>query len=489
MAQLEPIDKVDVWVEGPHGGDTAPRHRRARIVCTLGPSSSSENAMRDLMRLGMDVARLNFSHGTHEEHARTVSLVRKVARETGREVGILGDLSGPKLRVGTFATGSVTLTPGQLFELTNENVQGSQARVSVTYPLAEELRVGQVLLLDDGALRLRVESLQPPRLVARVEVGGVLSDKKGVNVPDAQLKTPALTDKDERDVEFGRRIGVDFFALSFVRRAEDVARCKALAGDIPVFAKLEKPEAITHLDAIIAAADGLMVARGDLGVEMGPEQVPLIQKRIIHSVNHAGKIVITATQMLESMTHNPRPTRAEASDVANAVFDGTDVLMLSGETAAGEYPTEAVRMMDGIIREVESSELYTALPEPTAFGQPWEFENALTRAAATISRSVVLSAIVVGTGNDCATGLLADYRPWAPIVAVVPDDRIARRLTLQWGVRPVVEGLPRDRDSAIRRAEKLAETVVGAKVGDAVLVLLPLDDHSPAQAVVLTNVH
>jgi pyruvate kinase len=462
--------------------------RRAKILATLGPASSNESTLLALIAAGVDAVRLNFSHGTQEQHEKTVGLLRKAAHDAGKVVGILGDLSGPKLRVGKFAGGSVTLATGQLFTLTTEEVVGNQAQVNVTYPLAEELRPGDVLLLDDGLLRMRVESLEPPRLVARVEVGGVLSDKKGVNVPGAQLKTPALTAKDQCDLEFGRRIGVDSFALSFVRRPEDVLRCKELAGDIPVYAKLEKPEAITHLDAIIAAADGLMVARGDLGVEMGPEQVPLIQKRVIRSVNQAGKIVITATQMLESMTHNPRPTRAEASDVANAVFDGSDVLMLSGETAAGEYPAEAVRMMASIIREVESSELYAALPEPTAFGQPWEFENALTRAAATVSRSVELAAVVVATGNDCAPGLLADYRPRAPIVAVVSDQRIARRLTLQWGVSPVVEELSRDPSSAILRAEELARRVVGARAGDAVLVLLPLEDQSPAKAVVLTTV-
>jgi pyruvate kinase len=466
--------------------------RRAKILATLGPASTNETTLLALMAAGVDAVRLNFSHGTQEQHEKTVALVRQAARDTGKVVGILGDLSGPKLRVGKFAHGSVTLAPGQLFTLTTEDVAGDEERVNVTYPLAEELKPGDVLLLDDGLLRMRVESLAPPRLVARVEVGGVLSDKKGVNVPGAELRTPALTPKDQCDLEFGRRIGVDFFALSFVRRPEDVLRCKELAGDIPVYAKLEKPEAITNLDAIIAAADGLMVARGDLGVEMGPEQVPLIQKRVIRSVNQAGKIVITATQMLETMTHNPRPTRAEASDVANAVFDGTDVLMLSGETAAGEYPAEAVKMMASIIHEVESSELYAALPEPTAFGQPWEFENALTRAAATISRSVGLAAVVVATGNECAPDLLADYRPRAPIIAVVPDQRIARRLTLQWGVSPVVEELPRDRDSAILRAEELARRVAGAQAGDAVLVLLPLGAESPAKqsgkAVVLTTV-
>ena len=462
--------------------------RCAKILATLGPASSHESTLLGLIAAGVDAVRLNFSHGTQEQHEKTVALVRKAAHDAGKVVGILGDLSGPKLRVGTFAGGSVTLAPGQLFALTTEDVVGNHEQVSVTYPLAEELQPGDVLLLDDGLLRMRVESLEPPRLVARVEVGGVLSDKKGVNVPGAKLRTPALTAKDQRDLEFGRRIGVDFFALSFVRQPEDVLRCKALAGDIPVYAKLEKPEAIANLDAIIAAADGLMVARGDLGVEMGPEQVPLIQKRVIRSVNQAGKNVITATQMLESMTHNPRPTRAEASDVANAVFDGTDVLMLSGETAAGEYPAEAVKMMASIIREVESSELYAALPEPTAFGEPWEFENALTRAAATISRSVKLAAVVVATGNDSAPGMLADYRPRAPIVAVVPDQQIARRLTLQWGVLPVAEEVPRDRDAAVLRAEELTRRVVGAQAGDAVLVLLPLGAESPAKAVVLTTV-
>jgi pyruvate kinase len=462
--------------------------RRAKILATLGPASANESTLRALMTAGLDAVRLNFSHGTQEQHENTVALVRRVARECHRAIGILGDLSGPKLRIGTFARGSVTLAKGQLFEFTTEPVEGDEHRVSVTYPLAEELAPGALLLLDDGLLRLRAERVEGPSLFARVEVGGVLSNRKGVNLPGARLKTPALTDKDRRDLEFGRKIGVDFFALSFVRQPDDVLSCKALAGDIPVYAKLEKPEAIANLSAIVEAADGVMVARGDLGVEMGAEQVPLLQKRIIRTVNSAGKIVITATQMLESMLHSPRPTRAEASDVANAVFDGTDVLMLSGETASGEYPVAALAMMDAIIREVEASDLYAALPEPQAFGEPWEFDNACTRAVATISRSVNLGAIVVATGNEHTVSLLADYRPRAPILAVMPEERLARRLSLQWGVVPVVEALSSASELTPERASELARTSVGAAEGDPLLTLVRFPGCMEAKALVLDRV-
>jgi pyruvate kinase len=462
--------------------------RRAKILATLGPASANESTLKALIAAGLDAVRLNFSHGTQEQHETTAALVRRVARECDKPIGILGDLCGPKLRVGTFARGSVTLAKGQLFELTTEPVEGDEHRVSVTYPLAQELAPGALLLLDDGLLRLRTERVEGQSLFARVEVGGVLSNRKGVNLPGTLLKVPALTDKDRSDLELGRRIGLDFFALSFVRQADDVLDCKALAGDIPVYAKLEKPEAIANLSSIIEAADGIMVARGDLGVEMGAEQVPLLQKRIIRAVNSAGKIVITATQMLESMLHSPRPTRAEASDVANAVFDGTDVLMLSGETASGDYPVAALSMMDVIIREVEASELYAALPEPRAFGHPWEFDNACTRAVATISRSVSLGAIVVATGSEQTVSLLADYRPRAPILAVMREERLARRLALQWGVIPVVEALSSGSELTPERASELARTRVGAAEGDALLTLVRSPDRPEAKALVLDRV-
>jgi pyruvate kinase len=446
--------------------------RRAKILATLGPASANADTLAALLRAGVDAVRLNFSHGTPEQHRANAALVRRVAADVGRIVAILGDLSGPKIRTGTFASGPIELVAGARFVLTTDNVPGDANSVSMTYPLADDLSPGDVLLLDDGLLRLRVEEVRPPALITRVEVGGPLSDKKGINVPGATLKTAALTEKDKRDLVLAKEIGVDYLALSFVRSAADILECKALAGDIPVVAKLEKPEAVAQLDAIVEACDGLMVARGDLGVEMGSEKVPLVQKEAIRKINRAGKLVITATQMLDSMIRNPRPTRAEAADVANAVLDGSDVLMLSGESASGKYPIESVAMMDSIIREVESSSLYASLPEPALFGDYVHFGNACARAASSMSRNVNLTAIVVQTRTGRTANVLADYRPHAPIVAVTRDPHVAQRLALQWGIVPVIGDLEIAHGHAMERADDAARRAVSAKRGDSIAVLL-----------------
>lgn len=447
--------------------------RKAKILGTLGPASANEATLEALFRVGLDAVRLNFSHGTPEQHRAHARLVRQVAAKLRRTVAILGDLCGPKIRCGTFANGPVELVEGQRFTLTYDNVPGDKDRVSMSYPLANDLKRGDVLLLDDGLLRLRVESVLPPEVTCIVEVGGTLSDNKGINVPGVRLSIASLTPKDEMDIQLAKEIGVDFLAMSFVREAEDVQRCKRLAGDIPVIAKLEKPEAIDNLDAIIEAADGVMVARGDMGVELGSEKVPLIQKRAIKKVNQAGKLVITATQMLDSMMRNPRPTRAEAADVANAVLDGSDILMLSGETASGKYPIEAVRTMDTMIREVEQSELYRSLPEPEAFGDAWALHNVTARAAALASRSIALKAIIVSTRDGWTANVLADYRPRCPVIAVTPQQRVANKLAMQWGVYPVVGDL-RDlpQDELLARADMLAREHCAAVGGDAIAVLI-----------------
>jgi pyruvate kinase len=463
--------------------------RRAKILATLGPASANEQVLTGFFRAGVDAIRLNFSHGTPEQHRANAALVRRVSAAVGRTVAILGDLSGPKIRVGTFAQGPVELVPGALFVLTTEPVAGDATQVSMTYPLANDLRAGDVLLLDDGLLRLRVEEVAPPRLITRVEIGGPLSDKKGINVPGARLNTSAVTEKDRQDILLAREIGVDYLALSFVRSPRDVEECKALAGPVPVIAKLEKPEAVEQLEAIIAASDGLMVARGDLGIEIGSEKVPLVQKRAITAVNAAGKLVITATQMLDSMIRHPRPTRAEAADVANAVLDGSDVLMLSGESAAGLYPLEAVTMMDAIIREVEGSPLYDAQPAPSSFGRAWEFGNACTRAAAITSRSVPLAAVVVSTTSGLTASLLAEYRPHAPIVAVTPEIGTARRLALEWGVIPVQGDLRGAPGEALERAEQAARAAVGAKAGDSLAIVLGSATGPGSKALVLRTLH
>ena len=427
--------------------------RRVKIVCTLGPATETEERIRALVDAGMDCARLNFSHGEHAVHAEVARRVRAAAGQAGRPVAILADLSGPKMRIGRFPGGPIELVPGRPFILTAHDIPGDESIVSVTYkPLPHDVRPGDVILLDDGLLRLRVTRIEGQDVHTEVEIGGPLSNNKGLNMPGAALSAPALTEKDKRDLAFAvSELKVDYLALSFVRSADDVREAQALAQGTPVIAKIEKPEAVTNLEAILDVAEGAMVARGDLGVELGSERVPIVQKRIIREVNLRGKLVITATQMLDSMMRNPRPTRAEAADVANAVLDGTDAVMLSGETASGAYPIEAVKMMAAIIEDVEAAsqdDAQATIFDPTRT-DAWEFANAGARAAALLSFTLPLKAIVTLTRDGRTASLLSGYRPRAPIVAITPQVAAAQRLSLCWGVLPRL-GLP---------AEDLEETV------------------------------
>ena len=437
--------------------------RRTKIVCTIGPASANEKAIEGLVRAGMDCARLNFSHGSHEAHAAVATMIRDAAAKARRPLSILADLSGPKMRVGLFPGGPVELVPGKTFTLTTRDVPGTSDIVSVTYePLPGDVRPGDRVLLDDGLLGLRVLRVENGTdVVCEVEEGGTLSNKKGLNLPGAKLSAPALTDKDKIDLAFAvGTLNVDYVALSFVRRPEDVAEAQALSGGKPVIAKIEKPEAVQALSAILDQADGAMVARGDLGVELGSEKVPLVQKRIIREVNARGKLVITATQMLDSMIRNPRPTRAEANDVANAVLDGTDAVMLSGETASGAYPTESVAMMDAIVREVETGWLgneestFRDVRDVVIPGE-WAFTNAAARAAAILSFALPLKAIVTFTRDGRTARLLSEYRPRAPIIAVTASAQVASRLALEWGVVPRVEIPPDDLEEMLRLASSL----------------------------------
>jgi pyruvate kinase len=435
--------------------------RRAKIVCTLGPASSTPEMIQALVMAGMDCARLNFSHGSHEDHAKVARILREVAVRAGRPIAILADLSGPKMRVGRFPGGPIELVPGRPFVLTAREVPGDQNIVSVTYkPLPRDVRPGDAILLDDGLLKLVVDRVEGEDVHTTVVEGGPLSNNKGLNMPGSALSAPALTEKDKRDADFAvNTLHVDYLALSFVRTADDVRDAQALAKGTPVIAKIEKPEAVDNLAAILDAADGAMVARGDLGVEMGAERVPLIQKRIIREVNWRGKLVITATQMLDSMMRNPRPTRAEAADVANAVLDGTDAVMLSGETASGTYPVESVKMMDAIVRDVEAAHLADTtrgIAEPKLTDH-WDFASAGARAAALLSFTLPLKAIVTLTRDGRTAALLSEYRPRAPIVAITPQVSAANRLALCWGVVPRL-GLP---------AEDLEETL---RIATSVLV-------------------
>ncbi|MBX7197682.1 MAG: pyruvate kinase [Sandaracinaceae bacterium] len=445
--------------------------RRAKIVCTLGPSVSSPEMMDKIVAAGMDCARLNFSHGTHESHAAAAKLVRDAAAKARRPLAILADLCGPKMRVGRFVDGKIELAVGQKFTLTSRDVPGTSEIVSQTYePLGRDVQPGTIILLDDGLLRLRVLESSPTDVLCEVEIGGELSDKKGMNIPGANLSTPALTPKDRADLLFAvETLKVDYLALSFVRRPEDVAEAQAIARGTPVIAKIEKPEAIDNLAAILDQADGAMVARGDLGVEIGSEFVPLLQKRIIHEVNARGKLVITATQMLDSMIRNPRPTRAEAADVANAVLDNTDAVMLSGESASGKYPIEAVSMMDAIVREVEREMLKAdagagSLP-PISSG--WKFNDAAARATARLSYLLDLKAIVTFTRDGRTARLLSENRPRAPVVAVTSSQQVATRLALHWGVVPRLEIPPEDLEETLRIATSVLAREKLCKQGDA----------------------
>ena len=375
---------------------------RAKIVCTLGPSSNTPERIGALIDAGMNVARLNFSHGSHEDHAKMLGIVRSEAERRGVAVAVLLDLQGPKIRTSRFATGSAELVPGATFTITtDQSVIGDVNRVSTTYTdLPKDVKPGDAILLDDGYLSLVVLNVTATEVTTRVVAGGTLKNNKGINLPGVDVTAPALSDKDRADIGFALRYGVDYVALSFVRRAEDVIEAKRLLTvdgvSIPVISKIEKPQALERLASIIDASDGTMVARGDLGVEMGPEKVPVWQKRIIEETNKRGKIVITATQMLESMISHPRPTRAEASDVANAVLDGTDALMLSGETASGQYPVEAVMTMARIIREVEQSAYYHQNQEPPTLELAVS-ANAIAHAAVTAARAMKIRVIASST--------------------------------------------------------------------------------------------
>ncbi|MBI4464231.1 MAG: pyruvate kinase [Acidobacteria bacterium] len=430
--------------------------RRTKIICTLGPATGSREKIRELMDAGMDIARLNFSHGTQEQHATVARWVREASQELGRPVALLQDLSGPKIRTGRLRRRqAVRLTPGQTLGLTACDLEGSSRRVSVSYEqLAEDVRPGDSILLDDGLIELRVVRTVGREVETKVIHGGLLSEHKGVNLPGVRLSVEALTPKDQADLRFGVELGVDYIALSFVRRAVDVRRLKAVLrqqkADIPVLAKLEKPEAIANLDSILEVSDGVMVARGDLGVEMSPERVPLIQKKIIQRAAALQIPVITATQMLESMTVQPRPTRAEASDVANAVFDGTDALMLSAETASGHYPIEAVKMMARIAQQVEQSQKELVGP----------IRVRAVNIADTICESVVhatqrlhVKAVVAFTRSGSTARLLSKYRPERPIYAFCHEERIARRAALYWGVVPFVMPLTLDEEATLAQAQ------------------------------------
>jgi len=417
------------------------RNRKAKIVATLGPASTDDAIIESMFRAGADVFRLNFSHGTHEDHKKRLDKLRSLEQSLGRPVGVLIDLQGPKLRIGTFANGSVVLDAGASFRLDlNATQPGDQTRVALPHPeIFAALEPGTRLLLDDGRIELNVETYSAESAETTVINGGVLSDRKGVNVPGVVLPLSALTEKDRKDLEFGLSLGIDWIALSFVQRVEDILEIKEIvAGRARIIAKLEKPAAISQLEPIIHAADAIMVARGDLGVEMPAEQVPAIQKRIVRVCRSLGKPVIVATQMLESMVTAPVPTRAEASDVATAVYDGADAVMLSAESASGKFPVEAVRMMNSIIEQTESDPYYLETSKAAPSPARAEIADAIGLALRNVVNLLDVAATVAYTSSGHSALRMARERPQAPIIGMTPKLATARSLALVWGVHAVL---------------------------------------------------
>ncbi|MCP3141614.1 pyruvate kinase [Pyxidicoccus xibeiensis] len=454
--------------------------RRAKIVCTLGPASQSQEMLEALLENGMDVARLNFSHGSHEQHAENIAKLRAASLKVRKAVGILGDLQGPKIRTGRFVKGSTELKEGGTFHITtDETVPGTDDIVSTTYPfLAADVNPGDRILLDDGLLELHVLETDKQKLIkTRVIHGGTLKNNKGINLPGVAVRADALTPKDREDLVFGIKAGVDFIALSFVRQPSDMDTARQAMAEVgrqvPIIAKLEKPEAIARLDAILDKTDGVMVARGDLGVEIPPEEVPAVQKDIIRRSNLRGLPVIVATQMLNSMIDNPRPTRAEASDVANAVYDGADAVMLSGETASGKFPIESVQMMERIILAAESSSRSQVVPRfiEAPLGLPQHFPDVIARVACEAAKASGASLIAAFTLSGVTARLLAHYRPPVPIVAFSPNQEVRRRLALLWGVVPRVLEPIQETEAMVRRVEEeLLARGLGRK-GDRIVIV------------------
>ena len=455
--------------------------RKTKIIATLGPAVASYDRIRELVLAGMDVARLNFSHGDHDAHRELASWVRAAAREEGRCVALLQDIQGPKIRVGDFAGGAVELANGQVVRLLAGDGVGDAETVYIDYPfLVQDIQVGENVLLADGQIRLKVVSSDAEGLRARVVTGGKLSDHKGVAFPQSELRTPVLTDKDRRDLAFGRELGVDWVAASFVRNARDVEQVSELAGEeTPVVAKIELAAGYQNLDGILGVAPGVMVARGDLGVQLPLERVPLIQLDILARTNAAGRIVITATEMLESMTQNYRPTRAEVTDVASAVLAGTDAVMLSAETASGKFPVRAVEVMDIVCREVEGS--LTGPPARRPLEEGDRFPAAAAGAAVEAAHALGIETIVAFTETGNSARLLSKYRPRARVLAFTPETRTMARMALYWGVRPLHFDRLGSTDEMIAFAERKLLELGLCQPGEAVVILAgvpPNERHS-----------
>lgn len=450
--------------------------RKTKIVCTIGPASESVEKLVQLINAGMNVARLNFSHGSHEEHAGRIKSIREASKTTGKTVAILLDTKGPEIRTLDFEGGQAELQTGNEVIITTEPVMGTAERFAVSYEgLIDDVHVGSRILIDDGLIGLEVIGMEGKDIRTKVLNSGLVKNKKGVNVPNVRVNLPGITEKDVSDIEFGIEQGIDFIAASFVRKASDVLEIRELLGKhdanyIQIITKIENQEGIDNIDEILEVSDGLMVARGDMGVEIPPEDVPIVQKSLIKKCNMLGKPVITATQMLDSMQRNPRPTRAEASDVANAILDGTDAIMLSGETAAGSYPVESVSMMNSIALRIEQSLQYDELFKKRQRENKGTITDAIGQSVAATALNLQVAAIIAPTESGHTAKMISKYRPKAPILAITSDIRICRRLTLVWGVRTQYRDRANSTDEMLQHAMDAAQDAKFVSDGDTVII-------------------
>ncbi|MEP6886726.1 MAG: pyruvate kinase [Nitrospirales bacterium] len=456
--------------------------RNAKIVCTIGPASESPERLDRLISSGMNAARLNFSHGSHESHARAIHAIRKAAERHNTPVAIIQDLQGPRIRVGNLPGDTVEVSDDQTVRLVVEHtskrlsLDGHTIDIPITYPrLAQDVKPGARILIDDGLIELSVQRISEESVECRVNIGGTIRSHKGMNLPGTTISAATLTEKDREDLRFGLKHQVDYVALSFVRGPDDIMEARQLmaeyGGEVPIIAKIERREAVEHLESLLDQAHGIMIARGDLGVEMGPEAVPVLQKRMITEANRRRKLVITATQMLESMTHNPRPTRAEASDVANAVFDGTDAVMLSSETAVGRYPDETVRVMDRIVRAAEEGKEPGLIRRGEPGHGPASFPEAICGAASRAAFSIGARALVAFSQSGMTVHLMSKQRPRTPIIAFTPVEQVRQRMALCWGVLPYTMPLIEQTDARISAVECRLKAEGLAKTGDRIVIV------------------
>ncbi len=451
-------------------------NKKTKIVCTIGPASESIDILKELIKSGLNVCRLNFSHGTYEEHGKRIDSIKIAREEMKLPIAILLDTKGPEIRTGKFSSPEVSLVEGQKFTITMEDVVGDETKCTVSYKeLVNDVKVGNQILIDDGLVALQVEEIKGKEIICTVQNAGIVKDNKGINVPNVKINLPAITEKDKKDIEFGIEKGIDFIAGSFIRKAADVLAIREIleennATNIQIISKIENQEGVDNIDEILEVSDGLMVARGDLGVEIPTEDIPIVQKELIKKCNILGKPVITATQMLDSMIRNPRPTRAEVTDVANAIFDGTDAIMLSGETAAGKYPVESVKTMASIAMRAEQTIDYEELLKTKVKLRHLNITNAISHASCTTAIDLKASAIITATASGYTTRMVSSYRPYAPIIAATDSEMVMRQMGLVWGVYPLLTEKGVSTDDVFEKSVQRALDMDYISSGDLVVI-------------------